>query len=98
LVEGTPSDLRGLLEGRVLELEGAEPERMKAMLGGMDEIEEAQVFGATVRLRIAGGGAQRITQEVTAVARDAASRLRVRAVPLPSTTSSDSCFRRAGRG
>jgi hypothetical protein len=66
----------------VLELEGAEPERMKAMLGGMEGMEEAQVFGATLRLRVAAGSAQRITQEVTAVSRDAGlPEIRVRGVP-----------------
>ena len=82
LVEGTPSQLRGTLEGRVLEVEGAEPERMKDELGGIEGIEEVQVFGGTLRLRVAEGSAQGVAEKVRTAAQAASlSGIQVRAVP-----------------
>ncbi len=82
LVEGTPSHLRGALEGRVLEVEGAEPERMKAEFASIEGTEEAQVFGATLRLRVEEGSAERVSEKVRMTAQVAGlSGIRVRAVP-----------------
>ncbi len=82
LVEGTPSQLRSSLEGRMLEIEGAEPERIKATLGGIQDVEEAQVFGATLRLRVTAGSAERIAEEVRTAGGEAGlPDIRVRGVP-----------------
>jgi len=71
LVEGTPAQLRAELEDRVIEVEVAEPERMKGLAGGLDGVEEAQVFGATLRLRVAQGSAQRVVEQVRTAAHQA---------------------------
>jgi ABC-2 type transport system ATP-binding protein len=68
LVEGTPAQLRAELEERMVEVEAAEPDRMKGWVGGIDGIEEAQVFGATLRLRVAPGSAQRVVEQVRTAA------------------------------
>jgi ABC-2 type transport system ATP-binding protein len=53
LVEGTTAELRAPLAGRILEVEGGEPHRMKELIRGVSGIEEAQVFGTRLRLRAA---------------------------------------------
>ena len=90
LVEGTPQGLRALLEGRILEVEGAAPEHITRLLGGIDGVEEAQVLGSRVRLRAASGAGDRIAADV----RSAAEREGIDAVrAVPAAPSLEDVFR-----
>jgi len=49
----TPSGLRGLLPGTLLELRGPAPEAVSPLLSRLPEVREAQVFGDTLHLVVA---------------------------------------------
>lgn len=63
ITEGTPSDLRGLLDHRVLELCGQPLPWLKTISRTVPGVEDVQAFGDRLHLRIAAG-------DVDAVARD----------------------------
>jgi hypothetical protein len=71
LVEGTPAELRRPLEGRMIEVTGALPERIASWVAAVDGIEEKQIFGATLRLRVPSGAAETITLAVEDLVRQA---------------------------
>jgi ABC-2 type transport system ATP-binding protein len=81
LVEGTPDELRRPLSGRMVEVSGAATERLAACLGDVAGIEERQVLGATLRLRVPSGAAETVARAVNESARSAGEE-HVRARPI----------------
>jgi ABC-2 type transport system ATP-binding protein len=71
LVQGTPDELRRPLSGRVVEVTGAEPDRMAACVREVGAIEESQVLGASLRLRVPSGKAESVAQAVVEAGRRA---------------------------
>jgi ABC-2 type transport system ATP-binding protein len=71
LVEGTPAELRQPLEGRMIEVTGAPPQKVMSWLASVPGIEEKQVFGATLRLRLSPGAVQPVIQAVERVVGEA---------------------------
>jgi ABC-2 type transport system ATP-binding protein len=69
LVEGTPTELRAPLEGRMLEISGAPANQVVTWLEALPGIEETRVFGATVRLRVPPGGTQDAVNRIEEIAR-----------------------------
>jgi ABC-2 type transport system ATP-binding protein len=55
LVEGTPSELRSMLEGRIVELYGAPLESIRSWLIGEQGVEDIQMFGDRLHIRLQHG-------------------------------------------
>ena len=71
LVEGTPTELRRPLQGRMIEVTGASPERFATWAVGVGGIEESQIFGAALRLRAVSGLGQAGASDIEDAARRA---------------------------
>jgi ABC-2 type transport system ATP-binding protein len=80
LVEGTPSDLRRPLEGRMIEVAGADPRELLSWTD-FGEIEERQIFGATLRLRVPSGRSEAVALAIEEAAHQAEAN-EVRARPV----------------
>jgi ABC-2 type transport system ATP-binding protein len=81
LVEGTPAMLRRPLQERMIEVTGAPPGRIATWAADLGGIEESQVFGATLRLRVRPGlGASVISSVELAARRAGAPDVRARLV------------------
>lgn len=50
--EGTPSELRARLNGRVLEVQGTPLQPLRLWLQGMDDVEDVHAFGDRLHLRV----------------------------------------------
>jgi len=70
LVQGTPDELRRPLADRMIEVRGGAPDRRLEVTQDLGGVEERQIFGATLRLRVAAG---RVHEVVAEVARRAAA-------------------------
>lgn len=55
IVEGTPASLRSRLEGRVIELAGRPLAALRRLVSEMDGVENVQMFGDRLHLRVAPG-------------------------------------------
>jgi ABC-2 type transport system ATP-binding protein len=67
LVEGIPDELRSLLSGRILEVHG-EPLLLLRDLARADEnVEDAQMFGDRLHLRVHPGSAQAVIEHLEAI-------------------------------
>ena len=62
IAEGTPSELRGTLSGRVLELQTSEPMRLTEKAVHIAGVEDARAFGDKIHLRVAPGTAGLVMQ------------------------------------
>ena len=71
LVEGTPAELRRPLQGRMIEVTGASPERFATWAAGVGGIEENQIFGAALRLRAASGRGEAVASDIERAAQQA---------------------------
>ena len=71
IVEGSPATLRAPLQGRMIELSGAPPKRLAAIVAPIGGIEEIQIFGATLRLRVSPGEGDFVRQVAERTAREA---------------------------
>lgn len=60
IAEGTPTELRGTLAGRVLELQTSEPMRLTEKALQIAGVEDARAFGDKIHLRVASGLADRV--------------------------------------
>jgi ABC-2 type transport system ATP-binding protein len=58
LVEGTPAEIRGRLEGRIVEIIGKPLPVLRAHAGSVPGVEDAQMFGDRLHLRVAEGRAE----------------------------------------
>ena len=70
LVEGTPAELRRRLDGRILELRGSPLPLLRRIAASDEAIEDAQLFGDRIHLRIRSDGnagvQERLRQQITA--------------------------------
>jgi ABC-2 type transport system ATP-binding protein len=71
LVDGTPAELRQPLQERMIVVSGAPPGRAASWVAGVGGIEETQVFGATLRLRVPSGMAESVASTIELAARRA---------------------------
>src|SRR5512136_1672762 len=55
IAEGTPSELRLGLNGRILELRCQSPVRLRSALEKLDGVEDVRIFGDKLHLRVAAG-------------------------------------------
>ncbi len=60
LVEGTPAEIRGRLEGRIVELVGSPLPALRAYARSDLGVEDAQMFGDRLHLRVAEGQAEAV--------------------------------------
>lgn len=67
LLEGTPEDLRGLLLGRVLELRGTPLPLIRRLVTQIHEVEDAQMFGDRIHLRIESGSQEQAADQIEQV-------------------------------
>jgi ABC-2 type transport system ATP-binding protein len=66
LVEGSPSDLRSRLEGRILELQGEPLPLLRSLARHDPDVEDAQMFGDRLHLRVQNGQVQAVTDRLSA--------------------------------
>jgi len=71
MVDGTPAELRRPLQDRMIEVSGAPPASMATWVAAIPGIEERQIFGATLRLRVPSGTAESVATAVEQAARQA---------------------------
>ena len=60
IVEGTPAELRARLEGRILELAGKPMFLLRDILAADASVQDIQMFGDRIHLRVAQGEADRV--------------------------------------
>lgn len=61
IAEGTPSDLRSNLVGRILELRCLSPLMFREIARNLDGVEDVRLFGDRLHLRIQAGSAESVT-------------------------------------
>jgi ABC-2 type transport system ATP-binding protein len=61
IAEGTPSELRSNLEGRILELRCPSPLEVREVARKLDGVEDVRLFGDRLHLRIQAGSAEKVT-------------------------------------
>ncbi len=69
LVEGSPAEVTGRLEGRILEVAGQSLRRLARLVRGEAGVEAVQLFGDRLHLRVSPGAADPVIQRLTNVAR-----------------------------
>jgi len=62
--EGTPSQIRSLLEGRVLELTGAPLPLLRRLAQGDPDVEDVQMFGDRLHIRVRSGQAEQVDERL----------------------------------
>jgi ABC-2 type transport system ATP-binding protein len=67
VVEGTPAELRARLEGRVLELAGKPMFLLRKLLESEAGIQDLQMFGDRIHLRVAAGDAGKVMAHLQAL-------------------------------
>jgi ABC-2 type transport system ATP-binding protein len=68
LVEGTPAEIRGRLEGRIVEIIGKPLPVLRAYARSDPGVEDAQMFGDRLHLRVAEGRADEVIARLQAAA------------------------------
>lgn len=63
--EGTPRELRALLDGQILELRGSPLTALRRMAGQVSGVENVQAFGDRLHLRITPGEAGQVTESLS---------------------------------
>ena len=63
-LEGSPSDLVASLDGQVLELHGSPLKAWRQLAAGIPEVEDVQVLGTHLHLRVASGRSRRVIREL----------------------------------
>lgn len=67
VVEGTPAELRARLEGRVLELAGKPMFLLRKLLESEAGVQDLQMFGDRIHLRVAAGDAEQVMAHLQAL-------------------------------
>ena len=82
LVEGAPSELRSVLEGRILELRGEPLPLLRSLAKHDPDVEDAQLFGARLHLRVRSGQGQPVVERLSQqIAANQGSIKRFRSIP-----------------
>ena len=66
LVEGKPDELRASLNGRILEVHGEPLTRLRELARGDGDVEDAQLFGDRLHLRVKPGATERVMHRLEA--------------------------------
>jgi ABC-2 type transport system ATP-binding protein len=64
LLEGTPGDLRAILLDRVMELKGTPLPLIRRLATQIPQVEDAQMFGDRIHLRIESGSQEKVTDHL----------------------------------
>src|SRR5512136_1192290 len=81
IIEGTPGQVASRLNGRILELTGEPHEELRHLAQNHVDVEDVQLFGDRLHLRVRDGSADRVIAELPAVLRaSGASVQRVRSI------------------
>ena len=62
IAEGTPSELRSALNGRILEVRGLPPAALRPAAEKLSGVEDVRAFGDKLHLRVAAGKAEAVTK------------------------------------
>ena len=65
IAEGTPSELRQRLEGRILEVRGGDLRQVRIQMTGLPDVEDARLFGDRLHLRLRLGAGQSVHEELS---------------------------------
>ncbi len=65
IAEGAPSELRGTLDGRIVEVRGPSLNEMRQSVKKMDGVEDARLFGDKLHLRVRAGAADAVITAVS---------------------------------
>jgi ABC-2 type transport system ATP-binding protein len=75
LVEGRPDELRASLNGRILEVHGEPLTQLRELARGDGDVEDAQLFGDRLHLRVKPGATERVMHRLEARATGQGGRL-----------------------
>lgn len=67
LVEGKPDELRSTLNGRILEVHGEPLPLLRELARADDDVEDAQMFGDRLHLRVQPGSTQIVIERLSAI-------------------------------
>jgi ABC-2 type transport system ATP-binding protein len=82
IAEGTPAELRRSLDGRVVELVGRPLARLRGLVDAEPAVENVQMFGDRLHLRVNTGQAQAVIDRLTdSIPASGGEILRLRAIP-----------------
>jgi ABC-2 type transport system ATP-binding protein len=82
IAEGTPSELRSSLAGRILELRGGSMPDLREVVKKIKDVEDIRLFGDKLHLRVASGKAEAVTKALArAFPKSRNSRLETRLIP-----------------
>ena len=65
ITEGTPGQLRSILDGQILELRGSPLAAIRHLSGTLDNVENVQAFGDRLHLRVGQGMADSVIKHLT---------------------------------
>ena len=81
LVEGTPAEIRGRLAGRIVELVGKPLPALRAHARSDPDVQDAQMFGDRLHLRVAAGRAEEVMERLQTGAQPGMEVTVVRIIP-----------------
>ena len=82
LVEGKPDELRATLNGRILEVHGEPLPLLRQLARAEDNVEDAQMFGDCLHLRVQPGSTQNVIERLSAIIPTQGGKLsRLRLIP-----------------
>jgi hypothetical protein len=70
VLEGPPSELRATLDGQILRLNGTPLQRWRRKAAEIPDVDDIQVFGTHLHLRVAPGRARAVTRALKQAARE----------------------------
>ncbi len=81
MIEGTPGQVASRLDGRILELTGEPHEELRHLAQKHEDVEDVQLFGDRLHLRVKEGSADRVMAELPAVLQASGARVqRIRSI------------------
>ncbi|KAF0106970.1 MAG: ABC-2 type transport system ATP-binding protein [Anaerolineaceae bacterium] len=81
IAEGAPSELRAMLDGRIVEARGAALPDLRRAAAGLDGVEDVRAFGDKLHLRVSPGRAGTVIRSLS----EALPAARIEARPVPPT-------------
>jgi ABC-2 type transport system ATP-binding protein len=64
VLEGSPAELRSTLDGQILELTGHPMKVLRKSLHALEHVEDVQMFGDRLHIRVAAGKADQVISEI----------------------------------
>ena len=82
MIEGTPGQVASRLDGRILELVGEPHEELRHLAQKHEDVEDVQLFGDRLHLRVREGSADRVMAQLPSLLQaSGASAQRIRSIP-----------------